>query len=295
MPTPAPAVVSDQVPFGEGPVWCPDGTVVCTSVSHGVLLRVDPTSGAVTTVGDTGGGANAAALSADGSFVVTQNGGFDLSTYPVVQQPPVRWMDPGLQLVRPDGEVSYLTSKPLQAPNDLVVAQDGTIYFTDPEHAPPTQKISRVLAYHLDGRVEVIVDGFTYVNGIAFDVDQTTLVVVADDHQLLRLRDFGRGEREPAADLGEAGGDGFCLDEEGRYYVAMRLGSGVGVFDTDGTQLDFYPVPAGGFITNCCFGGADRRTLFATDAGRNTLWAWEGLPTAGLAMNLWPGRSTGGS
>jgi hypothetical protein len=254
---------------------------------------VDPATGAVTTVGDTGGGANAAALAADGSFLVTQNGGFDMSAYEVVQQPqPVRWMDPGLQLVSPGGDVSYLTSKPLQAPNDLVVAQDGTIYFTDPEHAPPTQKISRVLAYRHDGTIDVIVMGFGYVNGIAFDLDQTTLVVVADDRRLLRLRDFGRGEREYAvADLGESGGDGFCLDEDGLYYVATRLGSGVKIFDTDGTEVDFLAVPAGGFITNCCFGGSDMRTLFATDAGRNTLWAWKGMPTAGLRLNLWPGRS----
>src|SRR5579862_8896328 len=116
----SPEVVSDKVPFGEGPVWCPDGTLVCTSVSHGLLLRIDPVSGTVSTVGDTGGGANAAALAADGSFVVTQNGGFDLSAYPHVNQPGVRWADPGLQLVSFTGAVPDITEKPLQAPNDLV-------------------------------------------------------------------------------------------------------------------------------------------------------------------------------
>jgi gluconolactonase len=282
-------MVTDKVPFGEGPVWCPDGTLVCTSVSHGTLLRVDPSSGAVTVVADTGGGANAAALADDGSFVVTQNGGFDLSAYPHVGQPDVRWCEPGLQHARVDGTVSFLTSKPLQAPNDLVVARDGTVYFTDPEKAPPIYQVSRVLAYHLDGTVTEVAGGWTYVNGIALDPDQTTLVVVADDRQLLRLRDFGRGGREPAvADVGEAGGDGFCLDVDGRYYVANRLGSGVRIFDADGSEVDFLPVPEGGFITNCCFGGTDMRTLFATDAGRNTVWAWEGMPTGGLPMNAWP-------
>jgi hypothetical protein len=33
------------------------------------------------------------------------------------------------------------------------------------------------------------------------------------------------------------------------------------------------------------------RTLFVTDAGRNTLWAWEAMPNPGLTLNLWPGRS----
>jgi gluconolactonase len=30
------------VPFAEGPVWCPDGTVVATSVAEGALYRITP-------------------------------------------------------------------------------------------------------------------------------------------------------------------------------------------------------------------------------------------------------------
>ena len=32
----------DGIGFGEGPVWCPDATLVVTSVSHGALFRVWP-------------------------------------------------------------------------------------------------------------------------------------------------------------------------------------------------------------------------------------------------------------
>ena len=39
---------------------------------------------------------------------------------------------------------------------------------------------------------------------------------------------------------------------------------------------------------NLCFGGADRRTLFATDAVPGGVWAWEGLPTPGLPVLAWP-------
>ncbi|MDQ1697054.1 MAG: gluconolactonase [Frankiaceae bacterium] len=287
---PTAVVVTDQVPFGEGPVWCPDGTLVCASVSHGTLLRIEPDAGTVTVVADTGGGANAAALADDGSFLVTQNGGFDLSAYPHVGQPSVRWCDPGLQHARRDGSVTSLTSKPLQAPNDLVVARDGTVYFTDPEKAPPIYKVSRVLAYHLDGTLEEVAGGWTYVNGIAFDPDQTTLVVVADDRQLLRLADFGRGEREPAiADIGEAGGDGFCLDVDGRYYVASTGDHGIRVVDPDGSVVEFLPIPGDGLTTNCCFGGDDLRTLYATDAIPGHVVAWEGMPTPGLPLPTWPG------
>ena len=52
-------VVVDGVRFGEGPVWCPDGTLVVTSVCDGVLWRVFVSSGTKELVADVGGGANA--------------------------------------------------------------------------------------------------------------------------------------------------------------------------------------------------------------------------------------------
>ena len=35
-------VVCDGIRFGEGPVWCDDGTLVVTSVAEGALYRVGP-------------------------------------------------------------------------------------------------------------------------------------------------------------------------------------------------------------------------------------------------------------
>ena len=35
-------VVATGVPFGEGPVWCPDGTLVVTSVAEGALYLYGP-------------------------------------------------------------------------------------------------------------------------------------------------------------------------------------------------------------------------------------------------------------
>src|SRR5215471_125944 len=67
-------VVCTGVPFGEGPVWCADGTLVVTSVAAGALYRVFPDQHRADRFADTGGGANGAALATDGSILVTQNG-----------------------------------------------------------------------------------------------------------------------------------------------------------------------------------------------------------------------------
>src|SRR5690349_17744829 len=68
-------VVCTGVRFGEGPVWCGDGTLVVTSVAEGALYRVHVDASRGERFADTGGGANGAALAADGSILVTQNGG----------------------------------------------------------------------------------------------------------------------------------------------------------------------------------------------------------------------------
>jgi sugar lactone lactonase YvrE len=70
--------------------------------------------------------------------------------------------------------------------------------------------------------------------------------------------------------LGPGGGDGFCLDR-------------------DGNELDFLAIAGDGVTTNCCFGGTDSRTLFATDAVPGRVVAWASMPTPGLQLTLWPG------
>jgi gluconolactonase len=285
-------VVVDGIVFGEGPVWVPEGTpggpsLVVTSVPAGALYRVRPEQQHAEKLADTGGGANGAALAADGTILVTQNGGIDFSKLPIAADYPYNPATPGLQLATLDGAVRYLVDEGLHAPNDLVVAPDGTVYFTDPPHFPlPPDPVGRVMAYARDGGVRVVGEGFSYCNGIALDRDGTLVVIEARGLQRL-LPD---GEREWIVEhLGRGGGDGFCLDEEGNYYVAATVDHGVRVIDPSGTELDFLALDGDGVTTNCCFGGADGRTLFATDAIPGRVVAWEGLPHSGLAVHPWPG------
>ena len=282
-------VVVDGVPFGEGPVWCPDGTLLVTSVAEGAVYRVWPDEGRAERFANTGGGANGAALASDGGVVVTQNGGFDFAaTGLFTDPPPYRPAVPGLQRVWPDGSVTYLTEEPLQAPNDLAVRADGTIVFTDPgPFPPPDPTIARVLSWSVTDGVRVVADGFWYVNGIAFEPDGG--LVVIERSGLLRLDPTGGNEHEwIIEDLGRGGGDGFCLDVDGRFYVCSTVAHCVLVVDVDGTIVERLTIEGDGLTTNCCFGGADGRTLFATDALPGRVVAFENMPTRGLELHAWP-------
>ena len=283
-------VVCGGVRFGEGPVWCGDGTLVVTSVADGALLRVDVARGAVSRFADTGGGANGAALAADGSVLVTQNGGIDFSQLGLFAEPPAyRASTPGLQLARPDGSVTYLADQGFLAPNDLAVAADGRVYFTDPPHHPPPEEpVGRVMILERDGSVSTYAEEFQYCNGIAFTPDGT--LVVVEGRGLQAVADDG-GREWVIETLGSGGGDGFCYDVDGRAYVASTGEHGIRVVEADGTVVDFLPIEGEGLTTNCCFGGNDLRTLFATDAIPGNVVAFEGMPTPGLELPVWPGLS----
>jgi gluconolactonase len=283
-------LVCEGIPFGEGPVWCSDGTLVVTSVAAGALFRVWPQEHQSARIADTGGGANGAALAADGAVLVTQNGGLDFARLGIAMladfegAPPVT---PGLQLARPNGDVTYLASDDLHAPNDVAVADDGRVYFTDPGHYPPPHDaFGRIMIYERDGTVATFATSFWFCNGIAFDRDGH--VVVVERQGLQRV--FPDGTREWVIEkLGRGAGDGFCVDADGRFYVASTIEHGIRVVDRDGTVVDFLAIEGDGLTTNCCFGGPDLRTLFVTDALPGNVVAFDGMPTPGVPLHLWPG------
>jgi gluconolactonase len=275
-------------------VWvAADDAIVCTSVSLGTLSRISR-GGTCTQIADTSGGANGAAPCADGGFLVTQNGGLDFAAIGLFEDPPpTRHTRPGLQHVSADGTVGYLTDEALQAPNDLVVASDGTVYLTDPPPWPlPDEARGRVLAFARDAAVTTVADGLYYPNGIGISGDGALVVV---ENGLMGRPHFGLVRIEP--DGGEAQrfaartGDGFCLDVDGRIYLAGGI-HGVTVLDPDGSIVEVLELEGHGVTTNCCFGGPDLRTLFATEAVPGGLVAWEGMPTPGAPLTAWPGPLT---
>jgi gluconolactonase len=189
--------------------------------------------------------------------------------------------------VAPDGTATYLTAGDFLAPNDLVVVADDTVWFTDPPHYPPSgAPTGRVHTMRPDVRTTVVASGFLYCNGIALEPDGTLVVVEA--YGLQRLNPDGTREWI-VEQLGGGAGDGVCVDQDGRIYVANTAAHGVRVLEPDGTEVDFLALDGKGVTTNCCFGGTDLRTLFATDGVPGNIVAWEGLPSPGVPVQAWSG------
>jgi gluconolactonase len=178
---------------------------------------------------------------------------------------------------------------PLNSPNDVVVAGDGAIWFTDPSYGHlqgfrPEPEVGDFVYRHdpATGQTTVVADGFDKPNGIAFSPDERTLYVtdsganqkpgsyhVARPHHI-KAFDIRRGrhlENERLFAVVSPGfPDGLKVDRAGRVYASSL--SGVQVFDPDGELLGEIELPG---VVNFCFGGPDADLLLITTD--SAVWA----------------------
>lgn len=184
------------------------------------------------------------------------------------------------QFSLPDGAPTVLASgymnSPFNAPNDLAVRSDGTIYVSDPTFnapSPPPQGETYVYRLSVGGQVEPIPDAddpdeFTNPNGVTLSLAEDYLYVAASTgrrYPVMENGELGAGEDFPAAN----GGDGMVIDCAGNLYVAKANSSNVEVYTPDGDSIGTITVPGFQGVTNAAFGGADRQTLYITGLGND--------------------------
>lgn len=259
-------VVADDLGFTEGPTWLPDGNLAVTSITHGKVYVIG--SDGIIGEFDPGGGPNGLAVMADGSLLVTQNGG--------IFGAPGR-VDPGIQKIS-DGRVEYLLrGHGLGAPNDLCFGPDGRLYITDPRGEadpgdPSTVHPGRIWRYDLEqGKLELLYEGIQFPNGIRFGRDgQSLFVAETATRRVLRFEVEADEIRGPNVFCEVQGSysDGLCLDTDGNVWVAATFAGNIQVFDPDGKMVDQFDCGENSLVTSCCFGGPDGRTLYVTTFGR---------------------------
>lgn len=290
-----PELIASGIAVPEGPTWCPDGTLVVTAVAEAALYRIWPEERRKERIAVTKGGPNSTALASDGGFLVTQNGGIDFRTQPRLPgtglddfvMPEPHFVEPGLQRVAPDGTVTRLIGG-MQAPNDLAIGPDGTVWFTDPHGfpAPPGPPKARVMALAPDGTMRQVASGLVMVNGIALEPEGN--LIVTEGNGLLRLSPEGEREWIVENISENHATDGIKLDVDGRIWMAASLDRGVRIME-ESKEVGFIPLPGEGFVTNLCFGGEDLRTLFVTD-GPGNVWMIQDVEVAGQPLHPWPVR-----
>jgi gluconolactonase len=177
-----------------------------------------------------------------------------------------------------DGQVEVLVDRwaggRFNSPNDVVVASDGVIWFTDPPYGiqasgreghPGEEEYGGCFVFRLEeasGVATPVITDMVHPNGLAFSPDESLLYVAdtgGEEVRHIRVYDVESGEgREFVRPAGTP--DGFRVDTEGRVWTSS--GSSVQVFAADGALLLDIPVPE--TVSNVCFGGPDGSELYLT-------------------------------
>jgi gluconolactonase len=259
----------------EGPVYvAPEDALYFTTSRPDVAIRRLQLDGArfpleperLTTVCPVTASANGMALSPDGRLLVCVQGSH-------VQPAAIAALDPASGAL--ETIVDSCAGRPLNSPNDVVVARDGGIWFTDPSYGylqgfrPRPALEDSVYRFDPATReLAVVAGGFDKPNGLAFSPDESVLYVGDNGapHRLLAFEVVSRrslGNRRVVAELPPEHPDGIEVDRDGRVYVSAP--DAVRVYSPDGDLLDQLVVPG---AVNFAFGSD---VLFIT--ADSAIWA----------------------
>src|SRR5947208_9419720 len=183
-----------------------------------------------------------------------------------------------------DGNITVLIDKfdgkPLNAPNDIVVKSDDSIWFTDPpfgifgnfEGHVATPELP-TNGYRLDpksGRATVVAGDINRPNGLCFSPDEKKLYIVEAGltPRVIRVYEVNDDKigNSRAFITAEPGGtpDGLRCDVDGNLWCGWGMGNaqqdGVKIFDPSGKAIGFIVLPERS--ASVCFGGVKRTRLF---------------------------------
>lgn len=240
--------------FTEGPQWIPaKGTLLFTDIPANRIYEFKAPA-AFTTFREPSGNSNGLAIDKAGLLYACEHSGRRISKTDA------------------NGMVTTVVDnyqgKKLNSPNDLIIRDDGNLYFTDPPYGLANPNDSElgyqgVFRVTPNGVLELITSDMSRPNGIVLSPDQKILYVADTSNGELRaypLAADGTPGTMTKFATSSANPDGMAIDDQGNLFVTTT--AGVEAFAPDGTLWGAIAVPEK--PSNCAFGDGDRKTLYIT-------------------------------
>ncbi len=255
--------------WAEGPVWFGDQRCLLWSdIPNNRIMRWDDETGAISEFRKPSNFANGNTRDRQGRLVTCEHGGRRVTR------------------TEYDGSITVIMdrfeNKRLNSPNDVVVAADGAIWFTDPSfgilgnyEGYRSQPEIGQNVYRVDGETGVaaiVASDVLGPNGLCFSPDGRLLYIVESRGVPTRkilaydVVDGGRRieNKRILIDAGPGTPDGMRCDVDGNLWCGWGMGEaeldGVMIFAPDGTPIGRIMLPER--CANLCFGGRANSRLF---------------------------------
>jgi gluconolactonase len=253
--------------WGEGPLWLPDeDAVLWSDIPGNRILRWDSATGKVSTERTEVEFTNGRTMDHHGRVITCSHG------------------RRAVERTDLDGTTTVLVDRfdgvRLNSPNDIVVATDGAIWFTDPPYGitlpreghPGELEYGRCYVFRFDpvsGELDPVITDMEEPNGLAFSPDER-LLYVSDTAFPLRMDSLGGrilvydvmdgrcANGRLFARVAPGVSDGFRVDRYGNIWTSSR--DSVQVYTPGGRRLGGIGVPEK--VANLCFGGPDLDTVY---------------------------------
>lgn len=261
--------------FLEGPSFDRHGNLYAVDLAHGRILRFSP-DGGVSVFADYEGEPNGLKIHRDRRIFVADRMHGLLVFDPAKGTRETRLAGPGTDR--------------FHGVNDLAFSSAGDLYFTDQGDSALEAPYGRVFRLRASGELDLLMEGLAGPNGLVLNREETLLhVAVTRTNQVLSLPllpDY-RGIHKAGVFLqlsgSPTGPDGMALDEDGNLAVVHAGAGTVWLFSRLGEPLFRIRSSAGLRTTNVAYGGADRRTLFITEAEHGVILEAV-MPTPGALL-----------